>query len=305
MTDKKPDVDEFNFDQKTEKSNVLDQSMTTSRTSNSLNPAAAVLAAVFFVGLVYFFWGGSSSVKSTESIAKKVIDKVEGVKKPAPIAPPTLSKDIEISASELEKELVEPQVAPPEQPVKEAPAQPAPIEPTASLVTENEYRQSMDHIEHILKQLYERQADISSQIHHHMVASDKMLQKNYNEIKMIINQLGQDNQEIHKKQAHIEKSIGGIAHQISESNEAMKNIEKVMRVQLQEFQVSPHDLAEPLPAPKYSLHAVIPGRAWLKQGNHIFSVSEGQELEPYGRILTIDARQGTIVTSSGQVIRYT
>jgi len=60
--------------------------------------------------------------------------------------------------------------------------------------------------------------------------------------------------------------------------------------------------SEPLTydTPDYVVHAVIPGRAWLKpkKGN-IITVTEGESVGDYGKVLTIDAANGMVLMSSG------
>ncbi|KTC66533.1 protein IcmG (DotF) [Legionella adelaidensis] len=59
------------------------------------------------------------------------------------------------------------------------------------------------------------------------------------------------------------------------------------------------------PAPKYYIQAVIPGRAWLIAPNgSTLTVREGSVLPGYGTVKLIDPNQGRIVTSSGQMIRF-
>jgi len=56
--------------------------------------------------------------------------------------------------------------------------------------------------------------------------------------------------------------------------------------------------------PEYSLHAVIPGRAWLKSAKgQILTVAEGDTVGNYGKILVIDAANGVVLTSSGVTFR--
>lgn len=291
MTDKKPDVDEFNFDEKTEKSNVLDQSMTTSRTGSNPNPVGVVVAVVFFAVLVYFFSGSSSST-SKPTDPKKVMTEAQSVSKPAP---PKLSKEMEIDVMPEKKDSDSAEKVPE---ITSADHKPL------SKAHSDEYWKALESLESVLKHLYERQADISAQLHHHSVENQAMIKKNHAELRSLIAEVAAQSKELKAQQAHFEKNLDTVVQKITQSNEAMKNIEKIMRVQVQEFQVSTHDLTQPIPTPKYIVHAVIPGRAWLKNGNQIFSVTEGQEIEPYGKILTIDARLGTIVTASGQVLRY-
>lgn len=55
---------------------------------------------------------------------------------------------------------------------------------------------------------------------------------------------------------------------------------------------------------EYVVHAVIPGRAWLKSAKgQIITVTEGENLGNYGKILVIDASNGVVLTSSGITFR--
>lgn len=57
-------------------------------------------------------------------------------------------------------------------------------------------------------------------------------------------------------------------------------------------------------APEFVVHAIIPGRAWLKStSGKIITVTEGQSLGNYGSIAVIDTENGTVVTSSGTSFR--
>ncbi|HSX19579.1 MAG TPA: hypothetical protein VLG38_00455 [Gammaproteobacteria bacterium] len=56
--------------------------------------------------------------------------------------------------------------------------------------------------------------------------------------------------------------------------------------------------------PNYSVHAIIPGRAWLKGGNgQIITVTEGDRVGDYGTVAVIDAANGLVRTSSGIMIK--
>ena len=56
---------------------------------------------------------------------------------------------------------------------------------------------------------------------------------------------------------------------------------------------------------KYFIQAVIPGRAWLIATNgSTLTVSEGTLIAGYGMVKLIDPNQGRVLTSSGQVIRF-
>lgn len=56
--------------------------------------------------------------------------------------------------------------------------------------------------------------------------------------------------------------------------------------------------------PNYSVHAIIPGRAWLKSASgQILTVTEGDKIGDYGTVAVIDAANGLVRTSSGIIIR--
>jgi intracellular multiplication protein IcmG len=60
-----------------------------------------------------------------------------------------------------------------------------------------------------------------------------------------------------------------------------------------------------IPAVKYYIQAVIPGRAWLIGSNGVtLTVREGTMIAGLGMVKLIDPRQGRVLTSSGQVIRF-
>lgn len=61
---------------------------------------------------------------------------------------------------------------------------------------------------------------------------------------------------------------------------------------------------EAFTTPTLVVHAIIPGRAWLKtrEGTTI-TVTEGDTLDRYGKVLVIDAANGVVITSSGVTLR--
>ncbi|MDB6095912.1 MAG: icmG dotF [Francisellaceae bacterium] len=57
-------------------------------------------------------------------------------------------------------------------------------------------------------------------------------------------------------------------------------------------------------APEYQVYAIIPGQAWLKSTKgQILTVSEGDTIGDYGKVLVIDAGNGIVLTSSGVSFR--
>lgn len=57
-------------------------------------------------------------------------------------------------------------------------------------------------------------------------------------------------------------------------------------------------------AASYTVHAIIPGRAWLKSSNgQIITVTEGDKIGDYGTVANIDATNGIVRTSSGIILK--
>lgn len=56
--------------------------------------------------------------------------------------------------------------------------------------------------------------------------------------------------------------------------------------------------------PSFAVYAIIPGRAWLRSPNgKTITVSEGDTVGHYGKVLKIDAGNGVVVTTSGVTLR--
>ncbi len=69
---------------------------------------------------------------------------------------------------------------------------------------------------------------------------------------------------------------------------------------------TPKKQAQPITnnATTYTVHAIIPGRAWLKSSNgQIVTVTEGDKVGDFGTIAVIDATNGVVRTSSGITFR--
>lgn len=68
---------------------------------------------------------------------------------------------------------------------------------------------------------------------------------------------------------------------------------------------APRMVRKVTPRPVYYIQAVIPGRAWLIATNgSTLTVREGSVIAGYGTVKLIDATQGRVVMSTGQIIRF-
>lgn len=56
--------------------------------------------------------------------------------------------------------------------------------------------------------------------------------------------------------------------------------------------------------PSLTVYAIIPGRAWLRSANgKTLTVTEGDPIGEYGKVLKIDASSGVVITTSGATLR--
>ncbi len=63
-------------------------------------------------------------------------------------------------------------------------------------------------------------------------------------------------------------------------------------------------LSEAYTNPTFTVHAIIPGRAWLKtRDGKTITVTEGDAIDGYGKVMGIDAPSGVVLTSSGVMLR--
>ncbi len=63
-------------------------------------------------------------------------------------------------------------------------------------------------------------------------------------------------------------------------------------------------LSEAYTNPTFTVHAIIPGRAWLKtRDGKTITVTEGDPIDGYGKVMGIDAPSGVVLTSSGVMLR--
>lgn len=145
----------------------------------------------------------------------------------------------------------------------------------------------------------------------------------------------QDTQQINQKIANLEltqeglrsqvtavsNQLGGINTNMNELSDKMAKLSQMVadlaeKVDKQTSEISLlMERTRPKPVPRivqvrparpvYFLQAVIPGRAWLISPNgSTLTVRVGTLLQGYGVVQSIDAIHGRVMTSSGQVIRF-
>lgn len=103
----------------------------------------------------------------------------------------------------------------------------------------------------------------------------------------------------------LSQDVGGVKNQVSQVRDTLKD-EGLDRppVLRAPFDQTHAQQTVDIENPEYQVHAVIPGRAWLKSTKGtIITVAEGDSLGNYGKVLVIDAAHGLVLTSSGVTFR--
>lgn len=107
----------------------------------------------------------------------------------------------------------------------------------------------------------------------------------------------------------LSKDVGTVRTDVGHFKKVLKEDGLYINDDTLENQASPQKTTMPvekirMEEPEYRVHAVIPGRAWLKSSKgQIITVAEGDTIGNYGKILVIDAANGVVLTSSGVAFR--
>lgn len=135
--------------------------------------------------------------------------------------------------------------------------------------------------------------------------SDEMMQ-NINQIQMLQSAI----EDLATKVNTVNTSVGSMDNKVLSLTETVNSltqdvvqVKKSMADDIDENAIITHKAKDqPLiyNAPEYAVHAIIPGRAWLKSSNgQIITVTEGDSLGDYGNVAVIDANNSIVRTSSG------
>jgi intracellular multiplication protein IcmG len=100
--------------------------------------------------------------------------------------------------------------------------------------------------------------------------------------------------------ANLNQVIGTLSNQMAKQSEVISVL--IARTQPKKVKTTVRYVPQRV---VYNIQAVIPGRAWLIGSNgSTITVREGTKVAGYGVIKLIDSIQGRVLTSSGQVIRF-
>jgi intracellular multiplication protein IcmG len=113
----------------------------------------------------------------------------------------------------------------------------------------------------------------------------------------------------------VNNNVTNLNNQIASLNQVINNLSSqlakqsdeisVLMARTQPKKIVTHIIKTTTPPLIYYIQAVIPGRAWLIGTNgSTLTVREGTKIAGYGIVKLIDPLQGRVITSSGQVIRF-
>jgi intracellular multiplication protein IcmG len=113
----------------------------------------------------------------------------------------------------------------------------------------------------------------------------------------------------------VSNNINSLNNQIANLNQVITNLSGQLSKQTEEItllmqRTQPKRVVKPVIKSivqriTYTIQAVIPGRAWLIGSNgSTLTVREGSKVEGYGVVKLIDSIDGRVLTSSGQVIKF-
>jgi hypothetical protein len=296
-------INEFDFEEEPIKGKVVDQSMV-GRKQLPINNAiiAGVVIVFILIGLRSGMSG--SSTKKEETSQPVLTNSAPALPPQAPPEPLVKSPAIQENSTDIPKESKTIQADRPDQVKSE-------IKHSTALVEENKVTEKDQALQVILKDVQamiaKNQKEQLALLEHMntLVDESAVNQKNLNTSMQQQNHQLQLQLDASKDvQKALSSKVDLLLTKTIESEKQIKHIDSLLVKQAAEFDLA-DDLKTGKATSKIVVHALIPGRAWLRdQHNKIFSVVEGDEVPGYGKILTIDPRLGTVVTNSGQILRY-
>ncbi|HAT1867697.1 TPA: type IV secretion protein IcmG [Legionella pneumophila] len=131
--------------------------------------------------------------------------------------------------------------------------------------------------------------------------SQQSLRSEVNALSEQINAVNNNIKNLNAQIVNLNQIIGNMSNQIARQSEVI-NVLMVRTTPKKVVKISRPAVAARV---IYYIQAVIPGRAWLIGSNgSTLTVREGSKIPGYGIVKLIDSLQGRILTSSGQVIKF-
>jgi hypothetical protein len=148
-----------------------------------------------------------------------------------------------------------------------------------------------------------------TQVQTQMAAQEKLYQQKIQQLEKDIVTAKQSADTASRVVLDLKQEITSLTGAVQELSDQLDNLQdKQERETLRRQQ---NKTIKPKPAassadksPALSVYAIIPGRAWLRNPNgKTITVTEGDTIAEYGKVLKIDASSGIVITTSGVTLR--
>lgn len=332
MADNFDDIDEFaeEFDFMEDDENSKNKSTSASTTSNYQKPKSklgpilivAVIAGGGYYGYTNFIATGNSDIKQqvSKNVKKETTKLAESIKEVENKTETKIETDVQASTKEsaIQDDFVDF--------ADELNTNTNPMMPPISMDSEMEITQALPNqnssttskttnTTNTTNSTVVKEFVIPDEVNDALDSLSEEMTMNVNQIKQLENVLDK----LLNTVDQLNRNIGAMDNRILSLTETVdtlsQDLTNVKKVMVQEdldltnkanVKISSHDQKDLLmySAPDYVVHAIIPGRAWLKSGSgQIITVTEGDSVGDYGKIALIDAANSIVRTSSGITFR--
>tara|TARA_Y200000002_G_C22688659_1_gene667128 strand:+ start:9996 stop:10736 length:741 start_codon:yes stop_codon:yes gene_type:complete len=122
----------------------------------------------------------------------------------------------------------------------------------------------------------------------------------------------QDIESVVSKNNQLSNSVRELTADVAQLHNDLRNTQATIAVLINRLEQM--DKPKPKPVPKkviiqrhFSIRAIVDGRAWIRDNKDhtvTMSISVGDEIPTYGRVVSIHSLEGIVQTSSGRVIQF-
>jgi hypothetical protein len=178
----------------------------------------------------------------------------------------------------------------------------------AVTTSENQLNGSITKLNDGLTKLNQQVDDIINQIKY-LDSYSHTMSENLNKLNDSISAVDQRLSTLTNTTSLLSKDVGSVRTEVGQVKEVLKEdgLGHTSSSSSAQAQGNRGDFGESkinIEEPEYRVHAIIPGRAWLKSAQgQIITVAEGDAIGNYGKILVIDAANSVVLTSSGVAFR--
>jgi len=130
------------------------------------------------------------------------------------------------------------------------------------------------------------------------------------QLESTVSQINKTLEQLTQALTKLDSKLSDVTSALSAMDQDVNNIKKVISNQDLDLASMPNKISsskrDPLvySTPDYVVHAIIPGRAWLKStSGQIITITEGDSLGDFGKVASIDATNNLVRTSSGITFR--